>query len=597
VLLGRVWRLAFPWLSTAAATNLLSAACTALAGAVIAGLVSRWTRSVAIGVAAGIAAGTMSSVWANATETEVYAASLALAAVMLWAGERAGHAGGTRYATLLAYIIGLTVPVHLSALVAAPGAIALAAQDGDGRVDRGRVLQLGGVMFAAAAIGTARWTPLVPAAVCVFLACYLDRASGRVPIATTLSLGFAALLGASAIAILLVRARHDPAINQGNPATVAALLEVVGRRQYDVAPLWPRQAPFWLQIGNLVQYTDWQVALGVDRAVGASALRTPWTLMFVLLGVTGSRAHRAADRRSWWAMLVLFLSATIGVAVYLNLKAGPSYGYGVLADNAPREARERDYFFALGFWCAAAWAGIGAVAVVRRLAGARRAALGIAVAGLPLLLNWRAMDRRREPEAQLARTFAVLLLESAPLRAVVFVAGDNDSYPVWYVQQALAVRRDVVTITVPLLGADWYREELRRRWGLLDSAAATGWLGRGATMRAIANRAQHAGRPVTASVGLPAPDRASIGGGWVLTGMVYERRGNDPVSSLDRAALAEAQTRLRLTAPGALTARVFEDPTERYVAALLACPGAALLAVQRDSSGVSALLDSRCNYR
>ena len=57
-------------------------------------------------------------------------------------------------------------------------------------------------------------------------------------------------------------------------------------------------------------------------------------------------------------MWLLFAAGTIGVVMYLNLKAGPSYGVGFLPTNAPHEARERHYFFVLGFVCWGLWAGI-----------------------------------------------------------------------------------------------------------------------------------------------------------------------------------------------------------------------------------------------
>jgi hypothetical protein len=45
--------------------------------------------------------------------------------------------------------------------------------------------------------------------------------------------------------------------------------------------LWPRRAPWWLQIGNLFQYVDWQFALGLDQWIGASWFRTPVTILFL----------------------------------------------------------------------------------------------------------------------------------------------------------------------------------------------------------------------------------------------------------------------------------------------------------------------------
>jgi hypothetical protein len=282
------------------------------------------------------------------------------------------------------------------------------------------------------------------------------------------------LIASTVFFYLLVRSRLDPAINQGNPTTLAGVLDVMARRQYDVPGLWPRRAPFWLQIGNMLQYVDWQFALGLDRAVGASWWRTPFTPLFLTLGITGCIAHHRRDKRSWAAMVVLASAATFGVIVYLNLKAGPSYGYGVLPPDADREARERDYFFALGFAAFGLWIGQGAIVVARslgrRLNRRRLGRFGIALAVLPIALNWHAANRRRQPGASLPNAFARATLESAPPNAVLFVAGDNDTYPLWYAQVAHRIRQDVSVVTVPLLGATWYRGELARRDGLYDAA-------------------------------------------------------------------------------------------------------------------------------
>ena len=94
VALGRVWTLALGGvLGVARASNLLSAASTALACGLAGWLVTRASRTkpdVAWGALAGaLCAGLMSSVWANATETEVYAVSLRLVVVMLVCAQRA----------------------------------------------------------------------------------------------------------------------------------------------------------------------------------------------------------------------------------------------------------------------------------------------------------------------------------------------------------------------------------------------------------------------------------------------------------------------------------------------------------------------------
>jgi len=597
VIVAHLWSRALaPVVGPATAVNLLSATCTAAAGGLSAALVGRWTRQARYGLAAALCAGAMSSVWLNATEAEVYAPSLLLSWAMLWAGDRAGETADPRWGLLLAYLFALAVPLHLSALVAAPAALVLAASSRVGRIRLDEAALLAIPLMLAGGMGTLSPTLLAVALVALPLAATVRWRGGRLRVA---ALAAATLLGVSVLAVMLLRARHDPAVNQGNPATLAALLDVVGRRQYSVAPLFPRQAPLWLQLGNLVEYADWQVALGLGPGVEPSWLRTPVTLLYAALGVAGSVAHRRLDARSWRAMLVLLLSATVGVVLYLNLKASPSFGHGLLAEGTPREVRERDYFFALGFWTWGVWAGVGAVRAARRL-GRRRAWLGAALAALPIALNWRAVTRRHHPDSALPRALAASILGSAPRDAVLFLAGDNDSYPIWYLQYAEGVRRDVATVTIPLLGAPWYRAELARRHALLSSGSIGPWRGPAPLVAEIAGRAAARGRPVAASVAVNAGMREAAGGCWRQRGMTYVAMGTADsarrdttdrgtcggVDSATTAAVARS-----LAALVAVPPRRGTDPTGEYVRALLSCPSLALRV------GGSGLLDSRCNRR
>jgi len=617
ILVARAWRLALGLLPTAVATNLLAAACTAVAGGIAAILVTRWTRDETASFGAGLGFGSMATVWLNATETEVYSASLLLSVVMLYVGFKAHverryarvDAGGTtppislgRHDLLLAYLFALTPPLHLSAMVAAPAAIALATVDRDLRIDAARA----GVLVAAAILATGVGTGSLPiaAAGLVLLATWAFATRRRHGGFHAAAIAAVIAVGASTFLYLLVRARHDPSINQGDPATVAGVIEVIGRRQYDVPGLWPRRAPLWLQIGNLVQYVDWQFALGLDQWVGASPLRTPLTAGFVALGIVGSRWHLRRDRRTWAALLILVASATFGVVLYLNLKAGPSFGYGVLPATADREARERDYFFALGFAGFGLWMGMGAVALARRIAQRNRrpnlAIAGPMLAALPFLLNWRAVDRRREPAATLPGAFARATLEFAPPGAVLFVAGDNDTYPLWYVQVAEHVRRDVTVVTVPLIPAEWYRAELARRHGLYQLADTSTWRGTPREIASIATRARRAGRPVAAAVSLEPELRSALGAGWTFRGLVYVSRegpDSDLITEVEEPAVDSAAAMVERFFGGPVDADRVDDPAALYIAHLLTCPALARQAVRSSPTESGELLASRCNFR
>lgn len=615
VLVGRVWTDALsPVTGFTVAANLLSAAATVSACGMLAVLLARWLRSEAAGIGAGVAAGTMSSVWLNANETEVYALALLLGAALLFCADNARRDPSGRWERLLIYGVGLTVPLHLSALVAAPAACTLAlAGEESPRRRAWRALRLGGVVAGAAAAGLVS-APLAFVSAAGALAGELGLRSGRrartaapqgsvAQAARALAAAAGALalvaLGMSAVAFLLVRARHDPAVNQGNPVTLPALLDVIARRQYDVPGLWPRRAPLWLQIGNLVQYADWQVALGLDRDVGPSWRRTPWTVAMALLAARGATAHWRAHRPSWTAMAVLAASATLGAVAVLNLRAGPSFGAGVLPPTALHEARERDYFFALGFATLGAWSGVGAVALARTLGPPWRG-LGVAVAALPLVLNWHAVNRRADPAWRVPALLADALLASVPPGSVLFVAGDNDTYPLWHAQQVRGVRRDVTVVTLPLLGAEWYREELARRHGLVPDPRT--WLGDDSTAVVIAERAVQRGRPVAVAVSVPPATRSAIAPAWDLRGTTYVRR--EAADSARRSELvldfaASERARARLAASGWPVDGVtrIDENEARFVAWYLSCPAAVRAQRERPGPAARALLVSRCNFR
>ena len=117
----------------------------------------------------------------------------------------------------------------------------------------------------------------------------------------------------------------------------------------------------------------------------------------------------------------------------------------------------------------------------------------------PALLNWSAVDRRTDPVEEKARVDEAEMLSKVPPSGVFLALGDNDTYPLWYMQQAEGTRRDVTIVTVPLLPATWYREELSRRYKLLDSTAVNTWLGRDSTIALLTKRSYDQNRPVVRS--------------------------------------------------------------------------------------------------
>jgi hypothetical protein len=333
---------------------------------------------------------------------------------------------------------------------------------------------------------------------------------------------FAALawvLGLSAQLFLPIRAESRPVISEADPrceslvdATIdivrlhppasllgpdsdgdrcAALAQSLRREQYRKPPLnmnpifYPvRQVPrdFSLlkwQFINYAQYFDWQWSRSLDGSNTFFAwLRMPFTLLFVLLGVYGILRHYKFDRTSWVYFAVLFATVWLGLVIYLNFKYG--YSVGATVDSGTgevpvprgwREVRERDYFFVVSFSVWGVWAGIGLAAAWQSLAQwiagpdrppslahFRRMSPILVLALLPLLLNWKYASRAGD---YAARDWAYNILMSVEPYGVVFTNGDNDTFPLWYLQEVEGLRRDVTVIVYSYLATPWYAQQLR----------------------------------------------------------------------------------------------------------------------------------------
>src|SRR5690606_22541541 len=72
--------------------------------------------------------------------------------------------------------------------------------------------------------------------------------------------------------------------------------------------------------------------------------------------------------------------------------------------------------------------------------------------------GWNDHDRS---EKSLARDIARDYLESCAPNAILFTYGDNDTYPLWYVQEVENVRPDIRIVNLSLLSADWYVRQMK----------------------------------------------------------------------------------------------------------------------------------------
>lgn len=290
----------------------------------------------------------------------------------------------------------------------------------------------------------------------------------------------AAVVGLSIHLFLPIRSGLGPIINEAAPtcpdigsaigaiitygnAGCEALSEALNRTQYDKPPLIPRQAPLWDQLVNYLQYFDWQWARSLDGAQSVFArARIPFTMLFTGLGVWGAYEHLRRDRISFYYLGTLFVTLSVGLVYYLNFK----YGYSLEAPSSDRslhEVRERDYFFIASFSVWGLWAGVGIVSLWREAASEFKTTMAkaspvLALALLPLVLNWGWADRSYDYSA---RDWAHNLLMSVEPYGVIFTNGDNDTFPLWYLQEVEGVRRDVTVIVTSYLNTEWYTLQLK----------------------------------------------------------------------------------------------------------------------------------------
>jgi hypothetical protein len=438
--------------------NMLAAVCSAAAAGlwflvaerVVAGwLATRWERWT-VGAIAALVGATAFTVWNQSVVNEkVYTVSLLFFAVVswlmvLWCDEPEGTRAD-RLLVIVAYLLGLGYSNHPAGFLVAPA--------------------------VAIAVLARRWTTLF-----------------RWPL--LLAAAAALMIGLTPFAVEPIRAAHFPAINEGEPTactegfrvdctlsaeTWTRLRANIDRVQYGGHSVLDRQASFPAQMEMWWLYFRWQWLR--DAHGTHPTLQAVLALLFLALGAAGGVVHWRRDRRSFWFYGPLVFSVTVALVFYMNFK----YGYSQSPELGPmvqREVRDRDYFYIWSFSTWSVWIALGVVGLWQWLAARTaigadlpanrqrlmRLAIAAPVLGLalvPLLGNWKQASRAGDT---IARDVAYDLLNSVEPYGVLVTFGDNDTFPLWYLQHVEGVRKDVTVAVLSLLNTDWYaRQELVRK--------------------------------------------------------------------------------------------------------------------------------------
>jgi hypothetical protein len=231
----------------------------------------------------------------------------------------------------------------------------------------------------------------------------------------------------------------------------------------------------------------------------------------LLLGLLGLIFQAIRDPRQFLVVAMLFVMTGLAIVVYLN--------------QYPYQPRERDYAFVGSFYAFAMWIGLGVMALfeasrrleVKQLGMILGATFGAgavlfvtetvaqgghalsfsvlflsAIGGAALALSW-AMKQGSLNEVLRAQILVLLALlvpglmanegwddhsrahrttgvdfaknymDSLAPNAILFTNGDNDTFPLWYVQEVEGYRTDVRICNLSLLNTDWYIDQMKRQ--------------------------------------------------------------------------------------------------------------------------------------
>ena len=192
---------------------------------------------------------------------------------------------------------------------------------------------------------------------------------------------------------------------------------------------------------------------GPDYLVNNKA-KNHYYMIPLILGIIGLLYQLKRDKQNWWVTTLLFLLTGIAIVIYLN--------------QPPYQPRERDYAYAGSFYVFTIWIGLAVMAIndfIKRYLPEKYSALIVSIAALiiPLQMasqNWDDHDRSGR---YTARDLAHNYLNSCGEQAILVTHGDNDTFPLWYLQEGEERRTDVRIVNTSLLGTDWYIDQMQYR--------------------------------------------------------------------------------------------------------------------------------------
>ncbi len=310
------------------------------------------------------------------------------------------------------------------------------------------------------------------------------------------------LVGFTTFSMVIIRANMKPPMNENDPDNFTELVSYLNRDQYGDFPTFKRRFAtephqmvvynnyssdldfFWRYQMNhmMTRYwfwnyagrEGWQQDDGPDIApfnqignffgsilggihFGGSTKDSLYAIP-LLLGLLGIYFHFKKDWKMAAAFMVMFILMGYLTAFYQNQQQP--------------QPRERDYFYVGAFFVFSIWIAIGvrglvSLAMEKISAESLRTASVVGILALGVIFvpynmyktNYFTHDRSHN---WVPWDYSYNLLQSCAPNAVLFTNGDNDTFPLWYLQDVEGVRRDVKIANLSLLNTNWYIEQLKK---------------------------------------------------------------------------------------------------------------------------------------
>ena len=465
--------------------------------------------------------------WFNAVETEVYAFSgfmtaLVVYLIMLWS-KKIDNSNHVIYLMLISYIIGLATGLHLLNLLTIPF-IGLLIYHTIGKLSAKNLfitLSLSIIIFFGIQSLIIQGLPqitlsiglvgLICLVLTLFILCGYSIQKNKSLSSIFLSCVLLIIIGYSTYFAIFIRSGQDPNIDENNPETVVEAISYLNRDQYGQMTILPRkfdnlpskisivgspnnnrefsfeqeidymlydissQANFlWnYQIKKMyIRYFLWQFA-GKGKSedpfvasIGATSVEdgVDWRQfglpIALIMGLIGFGYHFRKNKKDAFSLLVLFLMTGIAIIFYLN-------------QDAP-QPRERDYAYVASFMTFSIWIGLGIYSFINFITEslleksiqlkASYFMIVLFILFMPcrmLIANYHEHDRTGN---YIAWDMAYNMLQTCEPNSILFTNGDNDTFPLWYLQEVEKIRTDVVVANLSLLNTPWYVEQLKERY-------------------------------------------------------------------------------------------------------------------------------------